>query len=64
MKPATLLSTVLLVLIGALHLLRLASGAPVTVEGMEIPLWASVPAALVTLGLALGVWREHRAPTP
>jgi hypothetical protein len=25
-------------------------------------MWASVVAVLVSLGLALGVWREHRAP--
>jgi hypothetical protein len=62
MKPATALAVTLLAGIGALHVLRLLGRTQVLVNGVEIPMWASAVAALVSLGLALGVWREHRAP--
>lgn len=62
MKPATFLTVVLLLAIGVLHVVRLMGAAQVTVDGIPIPMWASVVAVLVSLGLALGVWREHRAP--
>lgn len=64
MKPATSLTVVLLLAIGVLHVVRLIGTAQVTVDGIAIPMWASVVAALVSLGLALGVWREHRGSGP
>jgi hypothetical protein len=64
MKPATTVTVFFLVAIGILHVVRLVSGVPVTVDELAIPMWPSVFAALVSLGLALGVWREHRSQGP
>lgn len=63
MPLATRLSIVLLAAIAVLHLLRLAYGVQVVVDGMVIPVWASCPAALVPGLLAFFLWRERR-PAP
>jgi hypothetical protein len=36
------------------HLIRFAFSIPISIGGMEVPLWVSLPAAVI-LG-ALGVW--------
>jgi hypothetical protein len=64
MKPASLISALFLCLVAIAHLLRLALGVTVTVDGMGIPLWASVPAALFTGTLAFLLWREARGVRP
>jgi hypothetical protein len=61
MKPATLLTTVLLISVAVLHLARLIGGIEVTVGTAVIPMWPSMAGSVVTLGLAVGLWREHRA---
>ncbi|MDP2629386.1 MAG: hypothetical protein Q8P45_01610 [Candidatus Harrisonbacteria bacterium] len=45
----TLFITISLIffLVGALHLLRFAFGLPLIIGGVEIPLWASLLAALI-----------------
>jgi hypothetical protein len=58
MKPAMLLTTVLLITIALLHLARLIGGIEVTAGTVVIPMWASVVATVVCLGLAFGLWRE------
>jgi len=62
MKPATSLAVVLLLAIGILHVVRLLGSIAVTVDGVAVPIWVSAVAAVVSLGLAIGVWREHRRP--
>jgi hypothetical protein len=64
MKPATFITFVLLVAIGAAHLLRLVSGAQVNLNAIVIPMWVSGLATVVSLGLAAGMWREHRGSGP
>lgn len=61
MKPATLLSFVLLVLIAVLHALRLAFRVDVVAGGIAIPVWWSAPALVFAAALAVGLWREHRS---
>ncbi len=63
MKPATLVTVILLVLVAVLHIVRLALGVQVTVQAFVVPMWASVIATIVPATLAVAVWREHRRPT-
>ena len=60
MKPFTRLTTVLLVLIATVHLVRLIRQTTVTIGAMVVPTWVSVVGLVVATGLALGLWREHR----
>jgi hypothetical protein len=57
-KPYTLIAVVLLSLIALLQLLRFTLGWEVMVNGISIPVWASLIAFLVAAGLAVMVWRE------
>ena len=57
-KPFTITAVALLSLIALLQLLRFALGWEVTVNGISIPVWASLIAFLVAAGLAVMVWRE------
>jgi len=59
MKPATLLTTVVLLLIALAHVLRLILGTEVTVAGRTIPMWASAAAVIVLAALAMALWREN-----
>jgi len=58
MKPATLVTTALLLLISLAHVLRLIFGTQVTVAGRMIPMWPSAAAVILFAGLAIGLWRE------
>jgi hypothetical protein len=60
MKPAIVLSSVLLGVIALAHLLRLVLGFPILVAGYEIPMWASVIGMVVPAALAAALWRESR----
>jgi hypothetical protein len=60
MKPFTMIAVVLLAVIAIVHLLRLFTGWEVVVNGFSIPVWVSVPGAIVAAGLAFMVAREAR----
>lgn len=60
MKPFTRIAVVLLALFGLVHLIRLFTGWPVTVNGFVMPLWISAVALFVAWALAALVLREHR----
>ena len=60
MKPATLLTMLMLCLVALGHLLRFALGIEVIAGGRVIPMWVSLPGALVPVALAVGLWRESR----
>ena len=59
-KPFTLIAIGLFGLIALLHVLRLFFGWQVTVDGVVIPVWASVVGAIVAVGLAVMLRRESR----
>ena len=42
------------------HILRLFFSWKVTINGMIVPIWLSVPGFLIASGLALMLWRESR----
>ena len=59
MKPFTSLTTLILVLFGLVHLIRLIVGWPVTVNGIAVPMWVSVIALISAWVLAALIWRER-----
>ena len=60
MKPFTIATLVILALVAIVHALRLVLGWSVTVNGSDIPMWVSIVALVITVGLAVGLWRETR----
>lgn len=60
MKPFTAVAAVIFALVAPLHLLRLLLGWQVTVNGTDVPLWASAPAAVIAAVLAVMLAREAR----
>ncbi|MEO7742555.1 MAG: hypothetical protein ABIR98_06450 [Usitatibacter sp.] len=59
MKPFTTVTTAVLAFIAILQLARFALGWEVLVNGVAIPLWFSLVAAVVLGGLAFMLWRER-----
>jgi hypothetical protein len=47
-------------LIAFIHLLRLFFAWEVTISGMILPVWISMPGFVIASGLALMLWREAR----
>jgi hypothetical protein len=41
-----------------LHLLRLLQGWEIIINGMHLPMWASILGCLIPAGLAFMLWRE------
>jgi len=60
MKPFTAIAVVVFSLVALLQLLRILSGWEITVNGIAIPIWASVIAFVVAAALATMLWREGR----
>ena len=61
MKPASLITAILLSLIAIAHLLRLILQVEVAIGGSVMPMWPSILACIVTASLAFGLWRESRS---
>ena len=61
MKPFTTVAIVVFSLVALLQLLRVALGWAVVVNGVSIPLWASVVAAVIAATLAFMLSRELRS---
>ena len=57
-KLLTIVTIVVLVLVGGVHLLQLFMGWEITINTVGVPMWASLFACLATLGLAFMLWRE------
>ncbi|MES2073922.1 MAG: hypothetical protein V4488_26445 [Pseudomonadota bacterium] len=60
MKPFTTLAVLVFSLVAILHLIRAILGWPVSVNGIDIPLWASGIGFVITAVLATMLWREGR----
>ena len=58
MKPFTTIAIAIFTLICLVHIVRLVVGLDITVGGWAVPLWVSVPGAIVTGGLAFMLWKE------
>jgi hypothetical protein len=59
-KPFTLLAVLIFAVVALVHLLRLAYGWEVTINGAAVPLWASVLGIVISAGIAVMLWRESR----
>jgi hypothetical protein len=63
LKPFTTIAVVVFSLVALLQLLRVVAGWAITVNGITIPIWASVIAFVVAAALAAMLWREaHQSP--
>jgi len=60
MRPSTVITVALLLLIAIVHLLRLFYQTSVMVSTVAIPVWSSVPAVIIAGGLAIWLWLENR----
>lgn len=60
MKPFTKIASILLALIGLLHLARLVLNTPLIVGNQEIPFWVSIVGFIVPILLSIGLWRESK----
>ncbi len=58
MKPFTTVAVGIFSLICLVHIARLVVGLDIAVGGWIVPLWVSVPGAIVTGGLAFMLWKE------
>lgn len=58
MKPFTTIAIGIFLLISLLHVVRLMTGLELVVGGWMVPLWVSVPGAVLTGGLAFMLWKE------
>ena len=58
MKPFTTLAVGIFSLICLVHIARLVYGLDIVIAGWTLPLWVSVPGAIVTGGLAFMLWKE------
>ena len=60
MELFTRIAISIFVIIALLHILRLFFGWEVTINGVVIPMWASVLGLIIAVGLAIMLWRESR----
>ena len=60
MKAFRAMAVLLLALIALLQLLRFILAWPVSVNGVDIPVWVSALAFAVAGGLSVMLWRERR----
>ena len=58
MKPFTFCAVIVLALVALMQLVRFVLGWPITVNGVQIPVWLSALAAVIAALLAVMLWRE------
>ena len=58
MKPFTKIASILLALVGLLHLARIILNMQVIVGSFETPMWVSIVGFIVPSTLSIGLWRE------
>jgi len=59
-KPFTHIAIFIFTLMALLHVIRLFFGLKLAVNGVVVPLWASVLGVLIAGVLAVMLWRESR----
>jgi hypothetical protein len=60
MKPSIIVTLIFLIFVSIAHLLRLIFQVKVTANSIEIPMWMSIPACIVTAALAIWLWLENK----
>ncbi len=58
MKPFTKIASILLAIVGLLHLARVILNMQVIVDSLEIPMWVSIFGFIGPSLLSIGLWRE------
>ena len=58
MKTGSMIAIIIFVIVAILHLLRVISGTPVVVGGMDTPVWISYLGTVVPLLVAWLLWKE------
>ena len=61
-RPASLMISIILLLMAAVQLIRFIVNLPVTAAGREIPVWPSALAAVVLVALAVWLLQERKKP--
>jgi len=59
-KPFTLVAVLVFAIVALVHLLRLGFDWEATLNGVAVPMWASVLGIVIAAGLAAGLWWESR----
>ncbi len=60
LKPFTSIAIAIFALLALAHFLRVVFAWEVVIDGLTVPLGASVVVAFVAAGLAFMLWRESR----
>ncbi len=60
MKPFSAIASVVFALVALMQLVRFFQAWPITIDGVEIPIWASAIACVIAATLSVMVWRERR----
>jgi len=60
MKPFTKIASIILALVGLLHLARVFLNMQVIVGSLEISMWVSIVGFIVPSLLSIGLWRESK----
>jgi len=58
MKPITRIAIAIFTIVALVHVIRLVFGWNLIINGVSIPLWASLVGAAIAGALAAGLWRE------
>ena len=59
MKPFTLIAIIFLSIVALFHILRIVTGADITINSWSVPMWLNGVGAIITGGLALLLWKEN-----
>ncbi len=60
MKPFTVIAILIFAVICVVHILRLFLGWTANLNGMNVPMWVSVVAALASATIAVMLWKENK----
>jgi len=60
MKPSAAITAIFLAIVSIVHLVRALFQWKVMVNTVEIPVWASFAAFIVTAVLAIWLWQENK----
>lgn len=60
MRASAIVTVIFLLLVSVGHLLRLIFQVQIVANTVAIPMWMSVPACIVTAGLAIWLWTDNR----
>lgn len=60
-KPFTMIAVGIFTFVALAHLCRLYEGWAIQIGSTTIPMWASIPGAIVPGALAYLIWHENKA---